>query len=49
MDINNIPVGENMTIMSDTTGVNIETTYNKDLNKVIADLTAAIISLGGKV
>ena len=37
------------TIVSDTAGVAMETTYNKDLNKVIADITAAITSLGGNV
>ena len=49
IDINNIPVSDGMSIISDTYGVNIETTYNKDLNKVIADLTSAVISLGGNI
>ncbi len=39
----------NMTLMTDTEGVTIETEYNKDTNKVIEELTNAIISLGGNI
>lgn len=49
LDINNINVYPNATLKSDIKGVNISTQYNKDINEVIADLMAAIISLGGNV
>ena len=37
------------TLMADTTGAKITVEYNKDINTAIAELTAAIISLGGMV
>ena len=39
----------NTTLLTDTQGVLIECEYNKDINKVIENLTNAIISLGGNV
>ena len=42
-------VTPNMTILSDTEGVTLECSYNKDTNKVIEKLTQAIISLGGNI
>ena len=47
VELNNI--APNMTITTDTDGVIIEATYNKDFNGVIEKLTQAIISLGGTV
>lgn len=38
-----------MTVSTDTSGVQIEADYNKDINVVIGALTNAIISLGGNV
>ena len=38
-----------MTVFTDTTGVNIDLEYNKDINKAFAQLQNAIISLGGNV
>ena len=40
--------GEDMTLFADE-GISISAEYNKDLNKVIYNLTNAIISLGGNV
>lgn len=39
----------NTTLTTDTSGVLIECEYNKDTNKVIEELTNAIIALGGNV
>lgn len=37
------------TLATDTAGVTIDATYNRDTNKVIENLASAIISLGGNV
>ena len=37
------------TLIAKNTGETIEVTYNKDINYVVAELTAAIVSLGGKI
>ena len=37
------------TLIAKNTGETIEITYNKDINFAIAELTAAIVSLGGKI
>lgn len=37
------------TLLTDTAGVTIDATYNRDTNKVIERLVSAIISLGGNV
>ena len=39
----------NTILMTDTDGVIIDCEYNRDLNKALAELKAAIISLGGNV
>lgn len=39
----------NMTIVADTEGVVIDLEYNRDINKAFAELTQAIISMGGNV
>lgn len=41
--------GENMTLTTNNPDVKVNAGYNKDTNKVIENLTNAIISLGGKV
>jgi hypothetical protein len=38
-----------MALTTDTTGISIKAKYNKDTNKVIENLTNAIIALGGNV
>lgn len=38
-----------MSITSDTPGTMIEVEYNRDINKAFAELSAAVISLGGNV
>lgn len=38
-----------MNVFTETSGVNIDCEYNKDTNKVIENLTNAIISLGGNI
>lgn len=38
-----------MTMLTDTAGAVVECNYNRDLNKAIEELCAAIISLGGNV
>ena len=38
-----------MTLLPDKAGVTLELDYNKDVNKVIEELTNAIISLGGNI
>lgn len=42
-------IAPNMTILSDTNGVTLECSYSKDTNKIIEQLTHAIISLGGNI
>ena len=44
-----VSVSPNMTLTSDTENVIIECEYNRDLMKVIEELTQAIISLGGNI
>ena len=44
-----ISASPNMTLTSDTENVIIECEYNRDLMKVIEELTQAIISLGGNI
>lgn len=44
-----VSVAPTMTLLTDTAGVTIEAEYNRDTNKVIEQLTNAIISLGGSV
>lgn len=42
-------ISPTMTLTTDKNGVIIEAEYNKDTNKVIEQLTNAIISLGGTI
>ncbi len=42
-------ISPTMTLTTDKEGVIIDLEYNKDLNKVIEEITSAIISLGGNV
>ena len=44
-----VPFCPTTTLLTDTEDVQINCEYNKDLNKVIAELQQAIISLGGNV
>lgn len=44
-----VSVAPNMTIMTDTDGVVIHCTYNRDLNIAYEELRNAILSLGGNI
>lgn len=39
----------NMTVFTDTEAINVETGYNKDINKAFEEIKDAIISLGGNI
>lgn len=44
-----VSIYPNMTLTTDTLGATIDCEYSKDINKVIEELTNAIIALGGNV
>ena len=43
------PLYPTTTLMTDTTGIVIDAEYNRDINSAFAELTQAIISLGGNI